>query len=131
MKNWFSGKKLPGSGINVRGVRFKVLGVSKQTLTVLHQLLKQQRQPVEIDQWREVNGAGPGPGQVAGDVGPRFHKYNTDCYHLKANGCYKRMGVSDYRKFAGSTFLSRPNSASYQPRTSPSDLQRLIFRFLR
>ena len=47
---------------------------------------------------------------VVRDVGPRFHKYYT--YHLKANGCYKRMGVSDYRKFAVFAVLSRPKSAS-------------------
>ena len=50
------------------------------------------------------------PAQLVRDVGARFHKYYT--YHLKANGCYKRMGVSDYRKFAGFAVLSRPKSAS-------------------
>ena len=80
-----------------------------------------QQQPVfftvEVDQcmdWKgrmqcTVTGVGQA-GQVVRDVGPRFHKYYT--YHLKANGCYKRMGVSDYRKFAVFPVLSRPKSAS-------------------
>ena len=59
----------------------------------------------------ECTVTGVGPGQVGRDVGPRFHKYYT-YHHLKANGCYKRMGVSDYRKFAVFAVLSRPKSAS-------------------
>ena len=70
------------------------------------------------------------PAQLVRDVGARFHKYYT--YHLKANGCYKRMGVSDYRKFAGFAVLSRPKSASDEIcSTEPPHLQRQLFRFLR
>ena len=71
------------------------------------------------------------PAQLVRDVGARFHKYYT--YHLKANGCYKRMGVSDYRKFAGFAVLSRPRSASDRDlqHTVSLHLQRQLFRFLR